>query len=237
LFATVSSLEFQWKLLSEVLTSMRPINGTRAWWTSHFISAFSTSVMTMNCVAPSSFFPFDGKESGMTLPTPINGSLFDGGLTFVAHLELGATPAYVQEDSCLLFLRSAGGQTFAITFDPKLRISVHYSPVGGKLDVIATNASLFQPLVWLYLAVVIDQQSCTIYTNGSELASVVLKQPVQFTKSIDAGFIARSDTGRHLRGGISSVRLFGSALPAGTIELLCHLPNDFVYSFAPSSHA
>jgi hypothetical protein len=230
LFATVSTLVFQWKLFFESISSMRPVKGYRSWWTIHLVSAFSAIFASSTGETPPSFFNLDGRKSGVKQMGTIDCSEFESGLTFMVHFELGQCQT---GKSCLWLMHTTDGQRLTLTFDADTHLVIRYEDEFMKFVQEEKCAFAFEPNVWYRFVFSIGSRLCNVYVDGRREFSCKAKW--KFQKVVSKMSIACSESGENLRCNISAVYLLRSALSGDIIRVISNLPVDFVYSFSPNT--
>ena len=239
LFMTVSSFVFQWKTFFESIRCMRPINqNNRAWWTGLLISCFTNILSSMTHESPSSFFHFDGRHTGIALPS-IECTNFSNGLSFMVRFELGAVWALPNTKPRLLSLVTSYKQRLELYFSNK-RLVLEYQRNDKTQTVKYSPEHNFEKNRWYHLVVTMSNSMLAFYINGKNVGQSQLKRALKLDGIIENGRIANiayskiASSEMPLIFNMSCVYLFSSALTPETIQLMSILPIDFVYSFSPS---
>ncbi|OHS99755.1 Beige/BEACH domain containing protein [Tritrichomonas foetus] len=239
LFMTVSSFVFQWKTFFESIRSMRSVNKTyRSWWTGLLISCFTNILSSMTHESPSSFFHFDGRHTGISLP-PIGCSYFQNGFSFMVRFELGAVWGLPSTKPRLLSLVTSSNQRLELYFEKK-RLVCEYQRSDKAQKNCWSPEHNFEPNRWYHLVLTISNAALTFYINGKNAGSFQLKRTLKFDGVIENGRIANITTSKiassemPLIVNMSCVYMFSTSLLPETIALMSMLPIDFVYSFSPS---
>ena len=253
LFVTVSSFVFQWKTFFASIQSMRPVTRSiennskketyRSWWTTDLISCFIKIVSTPVHKSPSSFFHFDGRHTGITLPT-INCSYLQNGLTFMIRFELSAVWGLPTTKPRLLSFVTSSNQRLEIYFDYN-KLVVEYQKNDRAPQIKCSPDEVFMPNHWYHLAITINNSSIIFYINGSLSQIYTLKRALKLDGKIENGRIANITTVSSklqsfpscempLIFNMNCIYLFRISLSPETIALMAKLPIDFVYSFSPS---
>jgi len=237
-FSTVSSFVFKWKTFFEGIKAMRAIDKEhRAWWVTLLVSTFTNILSSISHEAPSSFIYFDGRHSGIELPTiPI--SLFLKGWSFMIRFELSSVYGLPNTKPRLLSLSNSSEQQFELLFYDRHLICEYQSAKKSK-KLSYTVDFIFHSNQWYHLVVTFLNKTATIYVDGSLVQSFEIKS-MKFESDIEKGRVGNaafshiSTSEAPLIFNMGCVYLFSSCLSSAIVSVLSKLPMDFVYGFDPS---
>jgi hypothetical protein len=231
IFVAVAGSICSSKMFFELLAILRPINGThRAWWVAHLLPELANIIsLVKKSTTPSSFFHFDGRNHGISLPSGIKCEFFQEGLTFTTYFQLNN-----DQRSCLFFLSTTAHESITISFEDSGNLQIRCQRNDGQTSFLNSDY-VFASTSWYHFAMAIDSQFCCLYVQGVRIKRLSFRPSFQLHGVVDKLYIGKLvRPGSSLRGNLTCVNLFISVLPPETIRLLSSLPADFVDSFSPN---